>query len=93
MEWLLNPDTLGWIGNVLLAICCVPQALKAKNEGHSRGISYVFIITWFIGECLAFHYHLTTSDKIPQIFNYVINICGTSVILWYKIFERNKNDL
>ena len=87
MEFI-NQDVIGWIGNILLAICCVPQALKAHRNGHSRGISYLFIITWFIGELCAFYYHLYTSDKYPQIFNYIVNICGTSVILWYRIFER-----
>lgn len=83
-----NPDLYGWIGNLLLAICCIPQAMKAHRDGNSRGISYLFILTWFVGECLAFGYHLNTSDKYPQIFNYIINIGGTSVILWYRVFER-----
>ena len=84
-------DMVGWIGNILLAICCIPQALKAHRNGHSRGISRIFIATWFVGELCAFYYHLNTSDKYPQIFNYIINILGTSVILWFRIFERNTN--
>ena len=90
-EFLSNPDLYGWLGNVLLAICCIPQALKAYRNGHSRGISYLFIVCWFIGECLAFYYHCVTSGRYPQIFNYLINICGTSIILWYRIFERKSD--
>ena len=90
MEFI-NQDVIGWIGNILLAICCVPQALKARRNGHSRGISYLFIIAWFIGELCAFSYHLYTSNKYPQILNYIVNICGTSVILWYRIFERKSD--
>ena len=81
-------EIIGWLGNGLLAICAIPQALKAYRNGHSKGISWMFIICWFFGECLAFTYHLSTSDRIPQIFNYIINITGTSVILYYRIFER-----
>ena len=89
MENLLNnPDLYGWIGNTLLAICSIPQAFKAYKEGNSNGISWLFIITWFFGECLAFYYHAATSDRIPQFLNYIVNIAGTSVILYYKLFAR-----
>ena len=89
-ELINNPEVWGWVGNSLLALCAIPQAMKAYKNGHSKGISWLFIIGWFIGECLAFGYHISTSDKIPQIFNYLVNIAGTSIILWYRIFERKE---
>ena len=89
--WLVaNMDTIGWVGNSLLAICGLPQALKSFKNGHSKGISYLFLWSWYIGEWLAFMYHLGVSDKYPQILNYVFNLVFITIVIWFRHFERKE---
>ena len=89
--WIMaNMETIGWVGNSLLAICGFPQAMKSFKNGHSKGVSYWFLWTWFIGEMLAFTYHLGVSDKVPQVLNYVLNLMFISVVIWFRHFERKE---
>lgn len=78
--------TTAWIGSILLALCGLPQAYRSYTDGHSRGISSTFLVMWGLGEILTFFYII---GDLPLMINYGINIICISVIIKYKLKERN----
>ena len=41
------------LGSVLLALCGLPQAIKAyRRPDSTRGLSWAFLAAWGLGECL-----------------------------------------
>ncbi len=81
-------ELLGIVGSFLLSICGLPQALKAYKDGHSAGLSWTFIISWFLGEALLLIYVLLTSRDLILCVNYVFNILILIIIIKYKSFPR-----
>jgi len=75
---------MGWIASILLALCGLPLAYKSYKEGHSRGISLLFLLTWLVGEVLALVYSWN-KDVLPLLFNYGLNIFFIGVVLYYKL--------
>ena len=84
---------IGWAGNGLLALCSIPQGIKCIRNGHAKGLDPWFLWMWYLGEMMAFTYHLHTSTKLPQVVNYTINILMITIIVWYKYFPRNNNGM
>lgn len=80
-------ETIGWIGSLLLAFCGLPQAVKCYREKSAKGIDWGFLLAWFIGELLAFLYVLPKMD-LPLLVNYSANLLFLTVILYYKIFDK-----
>jgi len=78
---------LGWAGSLLLAFCAIPQAFKSVIEGHSNGISSLFIWMWTLGELFILIYIWDTGDR-PLIFNYSSNLIFCLIILYYKLIPR-----
>ena len=78
----------GWLGTVLLGICGLPQLVKSCREGHSHGISWLFILAWFFGEIFFLVYILVESKGIILVMNYSLNLVFAGGILFYKIFPR-----
>lgn len=79
---------IGWIGNLLLAVCGIPEAYLSYKRGHSRGISFSFLMLWFTGELFTLVYILNDIQSVPLVLNYAVNITAISTILRYKIRER-----
>lgn len=80
---------IGWLGAICFAVCAVPQAYQCYREGHAIGINWVFLLLWIGGEVLSLVYVLLTMAAAwPLIFNYVMSIIFTLVILKYKVFPR-----
>jgi uncharacterized protein with PQ loop repeat len=77
-------DTIGWIGSLLLAFCAVPQAWESYRTKSSAGLTWGFLILWFLGEIFIVAYVIPKLDW-PLIFNYTCNLFFASIILWYKI--------
>ena len=88
MMSLLNISVVGWLGNLLLAACSIPQGIKCIRNGHSKGLDPLFLWLWYLGEIFAFGYHLQTSGSYPQVVNYTINTLMISIMLYYRYFER-----
>jgi len=80
-------ELIGLTGGALLALCGLPQAFKSYQDGHSDGISYLFIFSWFLGEVLCLYYILPF-NSLPLYFNYGSNLLIAGVILWYRLRPR-----
>jgi uncharacterized protein with PQ loop repeat len=86
-------EIIGWIGASLLAFCGLPQAWKSYKDGHSDGISWLFVLMWLFGEVFGLIYILSVGAA-PIIFNYSLNLILVSVIVWFKMYPRkNSNGL
>ena len=83
-------DTIGWTGTILLAFCGIPQLIKSIREGHSDGMSWVFLLTWFIGEICLLIFTVGKMKGIILIMNYVLNIIIVGGILRYKMFPKRE---
>lgn len=76
------------MGTILLATCGLPQLVKSYREGHSLGISWLFILAWFLGEIFLLIYIITESKGFILMLNYVMNTLFAGGILYYKLFPR-----
>lgn len=81
-------EIIGWIGSILFAVCGLPQAIECYKAGHSRGLSWAFLLCWFGGEVFTIIYIFPKADY-PLLFNYALNMVFLSVMLYYKIKPRN----
>jgi uncharacterized protein with PQ loop repeat len=84
-------DAIGWIGSGLFALCGLPQAVQSAREGHSHGLSWMFLLMWFFGEIFTMVYVWPKMDY-PLLANYLTNMVFLVIILYYKIFPRAKNE-
>lgn len=80
-------EYIGWIGGILLAFCGLPQAWESVKSGHSRGLTWSFLIMWGVGEIFTIIY-IIPKWHWPLIFNYTANIIFISIIAYYKIKPR-----
>lgn len=79
-------DMIGWTGSALFAICAIPQAYVCYKQKHAHGLSWVFLITWLLGEVLTLIYILIKEVlDLPLLFNYTANLLALFVILHYKV--------
>jgi len=82
-------ESIGWIAGLLFAFCGLPQSIKSYKDGHSRGISNLFMWMWLVGELLMQVYvYLKHGLDMPLLVNYWINTIFCIVILKYKYWER-----
>lgn len=87
-----GPELLGWLGAFFFSICAAPQAFKAFKDGHSQGISLLFLFLWFCGEfCMIFYTLLALNADAPLLVNYIFNLLCLFVILKYKVSPRPVN--
>jgi uncharacterized protein with PQ loop repeat len=77
-------DNIGWLGSIMLALCGLPQAIESYKTKSSEGLTWGFILLWFIGELFTFAYVMPKMD-FPLLLNYSANIIFLSVIIYYKI--------
>jgi hypothetical protein len=82
-------EFFGYAGAVLLAICAFPQMVMCAIDGHARGISNLFLLSWYFGEIFMLWYCMATfGANNPLFYNYLANTVMLSVIVRYKIWER-----
>jgi uncharacterized protein with PQ loop repeat len=77
-------DIIGWIGSALLAVCAAPQAWESWRTKSSQGMTWGFLILWFLGEVFVVGYVWHKLDW-PLMFNYTCNLFFAGVIIFYKI--------
>jgi uncharacterized protein with PQ loop repeat len=80
-------ENIGWIGSLLLALCGLPQAIESFKNKHSNGLTWGFILMWFIGEICTFVYIIPKMD-FPLLVNYSANICFLIIIIYFKIYPK-----
>ena len=80
-------EVVGWLGAFFFAICAVPQCWQSYKDGHSNGLSWMFLIFWLLGEIFMTIYVWPTGD-LPLLSNYIVNLVLTSVIFYYKVHPR-----
>ena len=83
---------IAWIGSILLAICAAPQAYASWRQGHSDGISWIFLCVWGLGEIHLALYSLYLAE-VALFLNYASNIFFISIIARYKYKPRRDNVL
>ena len=82
-------EIIGYTGGLLLAVCALPQMLLCLCQGHAKGISSLFLLSWYIGEILMLIFCLETiGSSGPLFYNYVANVVMLTVIVRYKYFPR-----
>jgi len=82
-------EYIGWIGGLLFAFCGLPQALKSFKDGHSNGISTLFLIMWLVGEILMQIYVILKHGfDMPLLVNYWVNTIFATIITYYKFKPR-----
>lgn len=80
-------EIIGWIGAGLFAMCGLPQAVQSSRDGHSRGLSWLFLLMWFWGEIFTLIYIWPKMDY-PLLVNYLTSTGFLIIILFYKISPR-----
>ena len=80
-------ENIGWLGSVLLAFCGLPQAIESIKTKSSEGLTWGFIIMWFLGEICTFIYILPKLD-LPLLFNYTANIIFLAIIIYFKLMPK-----
>ena len=81
-------EICGWIGCVLLAVCGLPEAIKALREKNT-GLTWGLLLMWFFGEVLAMIY-CASLGSWPLLFNYGVNITILIPVLWYKCWPGGR---
>ncbi len=82
-------EITGWIGNILFAICGIPQVVKTFRSKSVKDLSVLFLWLWLAGEFLTFIYIIvgdleTGSLHIPLYFNYMVNIVMACFLIFAK---------
>jgi uncharacterized protein with PQ loop repeat len=88
-------ETIGWIGNILFAICAIPQVIKTFRSKSVKDLSVLFLWMWFVGELLTFIYIgfgdlETDTFHLPLYFNYVVNIFMACFLIYAKYYYPKK---
>ena len=90
-------ELVGWLSGFFLAICGAPQALKCWQQKHAHGISYFYLILWFLGELLGIIFVLGVpigiGTKLPLLANYIANVIFTSIILRYRLWPIEQSSV
>lgn len=81
-------DSIGWIGNLMLAFCGMPQAYRSFKMKNSDGLEWSFLLLWTFGLFFAFCYALTKNDVLPLLFNYFVSILFNLIIIYFKLFPK-----
>lgn len=82
-------ETIGWIGNIMFAVCGIPQVIKTYRTKRVKDLSILFLWLWFTGELLTFYYILagdweTGITHFPLYFNYLANIFMACFLIYAK---------
>jgi len=80
---------LGWVGSICFGLAGVPQALQCYRQGHSRGLSLLFLGLWLTGEVCYIAAVLLQFGWVGwMMFNYVLNILCILVMGFYYFRPR-----
>jgi len=80
---------LGWLGAIAFTVCAIPQAVQCWRQGHSEGISILFLLVWLTGEvCMLSAIPLTYGWVSWLMVNYIGNTLSLLVIMRFRLWPR-----
>ena len=79
---------ISWLGSICFALCGIPQAWQSYKQGHSNGLSYLFLGLWFMGEALTIVYVASEIGSVPLLVNYGCNFVCLVIVIRYRMFPR-----
>jgi uncharacterized protein with PQ loop repeat len=80
-------EALGLIGSVLFALCALPQTVQCVRQGHSKGLSGLFLGAWGLG-CVCMLAYSLERFELPLIINYAGSFLAVATMGFYKLFPR-----
>ena len=83
-------EIIGWIGSICFSLCALPQAVASFKQGHSDGISKIFLALWLTGE-ICMLWYTWRFGNLPITLNYLANLACLLVIIRYKVRSTHKN--
>jgi len=91
-------ETIGWVGNILFALCGLPQVIQTYRTKSAKDLSVLFLWFWFLGEILTFTYILlvdweTGISHFPLYFNYIVNTFMAMYLIYAKYAYAKKYPL
>lgn len=86
----MNPQWIGYVGLVALALCWIPQSWETIRLGRCP-VNMGFLILSSIGSLSLAVYAFTLGDPVFSILN-ILTTLGALINLYYKILPR-KNTL
>ncbi len=89
-------ETIGWIGNILFAVCGLPQVIKTYRTRTAKDLSLLFLLMWLLGELLTFIYILigdweTGIPHFPLYFNYFVNVFMAGYLVYARLVYPKKH--
>ena len=78
-------NSIGWVGNQLLAWCGAPMVFDVINKKSADGYAWGFIVMWGLGEILALIYMYNKHKDYPTMINYSINLAFILIVCYYKL--------
>ena len=79
-------EIIGWIGAILFAISCAPQAIKTYKSKQAKDLSMWMLQLWFWGEIFSLIYIMNNVTlQWPLITNYTFNAIMVGYLIYAKI--------
>jgi uncharacterized protein with PQ loop repeat len=82
-------QTFGWVYSLAFALSAIPQALKSIKEKNSAGVADGTLLLWIIGEIAGTIYGISLMQW-PIIFNCALNTIFVGIIVWYRLFPKER---
>ena len=81
-------SSIAWIGSTCFSLSALPQAWMCYKTKSADGLSWLFLMLWFVGEVCMLGYSAYTL-QYPLLTNYLVNWVVLQVILYYKISGKS----
>ena len=80
-------EIIGYVGNILLAVCALPTAIEAYIN-KKTSVPWSLLAPWSVGEVLVLIYVTSLMDYALML-NYGLNFIFLSTIIYFKIRSHN----
>jgi len=85
-------EILGWLGMICFAFCGLPQLLHVIKTKSVKGLSFLFLMLWLLGEIFTLVYAVLKAPRMPLLANYLWNISIVVLLIYYYIKYRRSPD-
>jgi hypothetical protein len=84
-------DLFGWVSAFCFGVCAIPQAYQSIKHGNSHGLSWFFLVLWFLGEVFYMAATLSNFGAVSWIMaNIIANTSCLLVVIYYKLFPEGE---